>query len=172
MKTSVIFAVVCGCAALLMTSTARADDVTIDAVFSNMSPQQFQHDDLSPFKGTVTVNLTNSGSEPWGDFHFEFYGVGISNVSFLDASMPPDGQDPTSTQTPFSWTIDNDVVGATMDLYFYSDPVLSTETATFTVYTANPDHLSFFGLMMYPTPVPEPASIMLLGLAALLIRRR
>ena len=38
----------------------------------------------------------------------------------------------------------------------YADPVLPGETAHFTVYTDNPDHLSFFGVMLYPTPVPEP----------------
>jgi hypothetical protein len=46
------------------------------------------------------------------------------------------------------------------------------DTATFTVYTSNPDHLSFFGVMLYPTPVPEPVTMLSLALGALLLRRR
>ena len=114
------------------------------------------HNDFTPFKGNFTVTVQNSGSAPWGDFHFRIFdpmgGQDISNVSFLDASMG--GYDPTSSQAGLRWTIDNVVVGAQMALYFCSDPVMPGETATFVVYTANPDHLSFFGVAFYPSPVP------------------
>jgi hypothetical protein len=176
MKLSLALALGCGCVALLLTSPARADDAWINTSFSDMSLQEFTHNDHDPFKGTVFVTVTNSGSQPWGDFHFQIYdpmgGQNISNVSFLDSTTTPPGPNPTSSQMPFTWAINNVVVGATMDLYFYSAPVNPGQTATFNVYTDNPDHLSFFGLMMYPTPVPEPASVLLLGFAALLIRRR
>jgi len=133
-----------------------------------------EHQDAEPFKGSVNLDVTNTGLEPWGDFHFGIYdpigGQDISNIHFLDSSMG--GMDPTSSQSPLTWVIDNVVVGATIDLYFYSDPVLPGETATFSVFTDNPDHVSFFGVMFYPTPVPEPASALLLGVLALAARRR
>ncbi len=135
-----------------------------------------QHEDADPFKGSATLTVTNTGDQPWGDFHFGFYdpigGQDISGLAFLDASM--EGIDPSSTQSPMTWVIDNVVVGATMDLYFYSDPVQPGETATFSVYTANTGHLPWFGLQVYPTPVPEPATMGLVcvGAIALLIKRR
>lgn len=117
---------------------------------------QTTHADLEPFKGPFTVTVTNTGSAAWGDFHFGIFdpigGQDISNVDFQDASMG--GEDPTSSQAGLTWVINNQVVGATIDLYFCSDPVMPGETATFMVYTANPDHLSFFGILFYPTPVP------------------
>ncbi len=117
---------------------------------------QTVHEDFDPFKGPFTVTVTNTGSSPWGDFHFGIFdpigGQDISNVEFQDMSMG--GLDPTSSQTGLTWVINNVVVGATIDLYFCSDPVMPGETATFMVYTANPDHLSFFGVLFYPTPVP------------------
>jgi len=135
-----------------------------------------EHEDAEPFKGLFTLTVYNSGLEPWGDFHFGIWdpmgGQNIANVSFLDAMTVPPGPNPTSSQAPLSWLIDNVAVGAKIDLYFYGDPVMPGETATFTVYTDNPDHLSFFGVCFYPTPVPEPASIMLLGLGSLFLCRR
>jgi hypothetical protein len=121
---------------------------------------QAPHEDFAPFKGSFTVTVTNTGSAPWGDFHFGIFdpigGQNISNVDFQDASMG--GQDPTSSQTGLTWVINNVVVWATIDLYFCSDPVMPGEIATFTVYTANQDQLSFFGVLFYPTPVPPPGA--------------
>jgi len=53
--------------------------------------------------------------------------------------------------------------GATLDLYFYNDPVLPGETATFSVHNVNPDQVSFFGTSFYPTPVPVPGAVLLLA---------
>ncbi len=56
-----------------------------------------------------------------------------------------------------------------LDLYFYADPILAGETAWFRVYTDNTtDKLSFFGVGMYPTPVPVPngAWLLLTGITA------
>ncbi len=132
------------------------------------------HEDAEPWAGWFNVEATNTGSEAWGDFHFGIYdpygGQDISNVHFLDASLG--GFDPTSSQSPLTWVIDNVSVGATIDLFYYSDPVLPGETATFSVYTDNPDHVSFFGVTLFPTPVPEPASLTLLGLLGLVCWRR
>lgn len=158
----------------LATSAVLADDVWIDVEFPDFSVQQAVHQEAEPFKGYAYVTVTNTGTEPWGDFHFEIYssdGSDVSNVHFLDASLG--GVDPTSTQSPLAWAIDNDVVGATMDLYYYDDPILPGNLATFTIYTDNTtDQVPFFGLMMHPTPVPEPAAALLLGLGGLLLIRR
>lgn len=157
-------------------ASANADDVVIATSFSGVGSgvaQQSSHADAAPFKGWVNLTVTNTGTEPWGDFHFEFFdpigGQDISNLSFV--VDPP--FEPTSSQVPLSWLVDNAAVGATLDLFFYSDPVLPSETATFAVYTDNTvDQLPFFGLMLYPTPVPEPASALLLGFGLCLLMKR
>ena len=71
--------------------------------------------------------------------------------------------------------VDNVSVGATLDLLFYGDPVLPSETVTFVVYSDNTiDNVSFFGTLYYPTPVPEPSTAVLLagGLIGLAIHGR
>ncbi|MCC7146600.1 MAG: PEP-CTERM sorting domain-containing protein [Phycisphaeraceae bacterium] len=158
-----------------ISGSARADDALIVTDFAGLGPsvvQQFEHMDGEPFKGYVTVNLTNTGSAAWGDFHFEIFGIpgfpSVANVSFVVDSP----YEPTSSQSGLTWAVDNVVVGATLDLFFYSDPVLPGESASFMVYTDNADHVPFFGVAIYPTPIPEPATLALMGLGGLFISRR
>jgi hypothetical protein len=107
-------------------------------------------------RGNYTVLVTNTGSEPWGSFHFKIFDptgtLDITNVSFLDSASG--GEDPTSSQSGLRWEIDNDAVGATIDLHFCADPVVPGEAAFFSVFISNPDHVSFFGVAFYPGPVP------------------
>lgn len=168
-----------GCLALLGQPTALAHDGFWTGGISTTGSAglvSLTHEDAAPWKGNIHLTVTNTGAEPWGDFHFQIFdpigGQDLSNVHFLDSSTIPVGPDPTSSQSSLSWTINNVVVGATIDLFFYGDPVLPGETANFAVFTDNPDHVSFFGVGFYPTPIPEPASLTLLALAGLLIRRR
>ncbi len=154
----------------LTTPSASADDAVFSTSMALGDIATTEHLDAEPFKGWLDLTVYNSGLDPWGDFHLEFYQVTgpIDNVSWLVSSP----YEPTSSQSGLTWAVDNVTVGATLDLYFYGDPVLPGQTANFKVYTDNPDHVSFFGVSMHPTPVPEPATAMLMLLPALLARRR
>ena len=161
----------------LVTGAAYSDDASWTGEIGGIGPGAaitMEHGDSSPWAGWFNVTATNTGTEPWGDFHFGIFEVpsygAVDNVDWHDASMG--GFDPTSSQSPLTWAIDNVTVGATIDLFFYTDPVLPGETATFSVYNVNPDQLTFFGVSFYPTPVPEPTSLCLLALGGLLLRRR
>lgn len=170
-----------------------ADDVTIGTTNNPIelnglsASYSAEHADATPFKGWAFVTVKNMGSEAWGDFHFKIFAYpggsnDISQVSFLDASMNDSlggpGYDPTSTQSSTTWTIDNNIVGAEMSLYFYSDPVAPGETASFSVYTDNTASHANFGLMMWPsTIVPEAGSLLalstgIIGLVGFMLKRQ
>ena len=143
-----------------------ADDVSITTSFDGVGigvKQQADHDDQDPWKGWLNLTVTNDGDEAWGDFHFEIYQVpgqgAVDNVDFIVSSP----YEPTSSQSGLTWSVNNSVVGATLDLYFYSDPVLPDDTATFTVYTDNTTDKVRFGVFFYPTAVPVPSAMLLLG---------
>jgi hypothetical protein len=135
---------------------------------------QIPHEDQDVgygYKGTATITVKNTGTIAWGDFHFEIYQVlgfdPVVDVAF-DVSDP---NEPTISGHTFDvpgWDVDNAVVGATLDLFFYGDPVAVNETVTISVYTDNTVNTAdVFGLLFYPTPVPEPGTLLLFGMGAL-----
>ncbi len=150
------------CMALAVTFgviTARADERSWVGDISGIGPDAAVMVTLHAGAETreiFTATVRNTGTAPWGDFHFGIFdpmgGQNIANVDFLDASMG--GEDPTSSQSGLTWVINNVVVGATIDLYFCTDPVMPGETAVFTVFFVNPDQVTFPGMLFYPTPVP------------------
>jgi hypothetical protein len=153
-------------------SPVLAHDGYIETTFGDWTPQTFVHEDAYEWKGYVFLTLMNSGIEAWGDLHLQItdpYNYGIANVDWV---VDPPYQ-PTSSQSPLSWVVDNSAYGAKLDLFFYSDPVGPGELATFIVRTDNTtDQVPFFGVCVYPTPVPEPSALLIVGLGGLLLRRR
>jgi len=173
MRFSFSVLLVCGAVVAAVAGVASADDAYIGNVtpveFADVGSgalQEFVHNDADPWKGFAYVTVKNTSTQDWGDFHFQISGA--NDVYFI-VTTP---YEPVSTQTPLTWSVNNPGdAPATLDLYFYNDPVLPGQIATFTIYTDNTaNQNAFFGLCMYPTAVPEPAVLVLLGFGALFVR--
>jgi hypothetical protein len=151
--------------------TVLAHDGSWNFDIVNWDPCLAGHNDLDPFKGWANLTVNNSMNENWGDFHFEIY-PSTYNVFFSTAGGPFQMLDGIGNPyTGFSYAISGDQ--KKVDFTFYGNPVLSTQTVTFKVYTDNTlDKNAWFGLIVYPTPVPEPMTAALLGLGGLALLRK
>jgi hypothetical protein len=177
-KGFVTMVAVCLVGLLGVPQVARAHDAIIVTEFGDFTPQQYEHEDQEPFKGVIDLTVTNTGTLPWGDFHFEIYEVplwgSVETVDFLTEIIGPDDYRPRKDGALVNFSVNNVVVGATLDLFFYDDPVLPTETVNIKVYTDNTTlpHAAFFGVKINPTPVPEPATFLIAGVGVLLLLAR
>jgi hypothetical protein len=166
--------------AVLYASVATAHDAgPIYTTFSDVGydfRQTEDHDDDEPWKGWVTVNVTNTSTVAWGGFHFFLFSIGqdISNVKFIDGVIDSINYDPQSSQGTLEWDIDNSMPNPKIDLYYFGDPLLPDESAWFKVFTDNTTDKVMFGVAFYPSEIPEPATMGLLGLglAAMIVRKR
>ncbi len=143
----------------------------------------FLHNDADPWKGWASVIAINwCGGPDWGDFHLRMKEV-CSPWSTSDVDFITGGEfDPELYiwgGLSVGWvqqTVDNAILGSdgeTLDLFFYSNPVENGQIALIKFYTDNTSHHSdWFKVSGYATPVPEPATIALLGLGAIALIRR
>ncbi len=178
-RTSAVIALCLGLA--MISSPAFADDGSVGTLavpyeldyVGNVDLEEVIHEEglTNPgeFKGWFNLTVKNTCTAEWGDFHFQLFeapGFLSPNTTFDIAGLNA----PTSSQTGMIYALSLDE--KSLNLSFYSDPVAPGETATFSVYTDNPDHAAFFGVSFYPTPVPEPVSLLLLAAGFPLLRRR
>jgi len=147
------------------------DPYVIDGFNFLTGYKETTHYDEDDWKGTFTLTVKNTSTKAWGDFHFGIFNA--TNVFFGTGG----GLYPTMNGNLFAGTANNYYAigqsGTTLDLYFYDKPVNPNDTVTFVVYTDNTQSQNeFFGICFNPTPVPEPATLAILGMGALALLRR
>jgi hypothetical protein len=151
---------------LVLPCTGLAHNADVSLEFSGVGTSvksSIIHEDADPFKGWLNLTVTNTGTEAWGDFHFQIFNVpGSDGKVVFDIAV--DSNTLLSSQTLQNQTFSFD--HTMLDFFFYDDPILAGETAWFSVYTDNTyNNLSYFGVAMWPTPaaVPLPGAAWLLG---------
>lgn len=128
----------------------------------------------TPTNGWVTINVTNNTGFAWGDMHIEIlqcytFGCGaVTNVDFVDNHPSGSPLSPDSDRSPYTYTIDNVSVGATLDYYYYSDPILTGGSGMFKWKSTNTDGV-LYQLAVTPSVVPEPVSSTLFVVGGVLL---
>jgi hypothetical protein len=145
-------------------SPVFAHDEFLSVTFTDFTPYTTENYDKDPYKGNLTLTVTNNTGIAWGNFHFYIFDFGSyqSQAIFVDGNCgwgTPDCNPKKSPGSIDSWTIYNN--GKNLDLFFFSNPVSPGETVTFKVYTDNTGNQQPFGIGFYPSVVPEPVSSLL-----------
>ena len=173
-KSFVVSMLLVGLIGFLGMTEAHAHSVQILDSFemSLDDTELIDHTDEDPWKGTLSLTVTNTGLDPWGDFHFQIMDPTNGSVTFRDDGgvIPSMGG-----VTAYEYEIVDGGLG--LNFFFYDDPVCQNESVTFSVYTDNTSQmLSFFQIAMHATPVPLPGGICLLASGLMigvpLIRKR
>jgi hypothetical protein len=118
----------------------------------------------STMNGWVTFNVTNNTPFAWGDFNMEIQACcgAVDWVHFEEVTNSP------SSSQSFTYNIDNVTVGATLDYFYYSDPIGVGESGWFKAFISNPASGApggtpgvLYTLAVTPSIVPEPISSIL-----------
>ena len=133
-----------------------------------------QHADAADWKGWANIYVKNICNEDWGDFHLRIYNIFGANTYFSEDNLPQ-----LYVKTGSNWILQGDLDAQwstdhkTLDLEYYSNPIEQGEWAKFRVWTDNTtNQCPLFIILGHPTPVPEPATVALLGLGALALLRK
>ncbi len=155
---------------------AQADE-TWDHTWNSMHTMWWDYS--TETSGWVTLNMTNNSGFAWGDLNVEIWECSapfvcnsVENVHFLEG-IHDSMQTPQTDRSPFTYNIDNDSVGATLDYYYYNDPIATGgDTGMFKFKIDNPDG-TIYTLAVTPSVVPEPISstLFVIGGATLGFRR-
>jgi len=173
----------------VFTQYAFADDgywgtdetpIDITGIGSGSELDLAEHYDADPWKGWGILTVRNWCYDDWGDFHLRIKevcsGWNNTDVIFDDVQAPQlwvkeYGMGSYVQYTGLDWNIGPD--GTTMDLFFYDNPIEQYDKAIIKVYTDNTSwHSPWFKIAVHATPIPEPATVALLGLGAVALFRR
>lgn len=153
----------------VFTANVFADDGSWTTTIDAWAGTQLGHNDADPWKGLGTLTVTNTMEESWGDFHFQVIDF-LANVVFEESTFIKMKDSEGATYTGYTYSITGT---QNLDFYFYDNPVLPGETVSFQFYTNNTiNKHTWFGLLAYPTPVPEPMTLGLLSLGAIALFRK